>query len=150
MKASKRKVKDGKVHKKARVARFITNNFYYWYANKAMDMPNGTLQPTRQPINHRSNISKQQNQNHNNKELDHTHTMNNSQSQSKLNSVLNDEMNKDQDTNSINDNALEIDTINKPFPACVVQIYPKSFDIIKRGPLPSILLQNNKVKIIES
>lgn len=149
MKSAKHKVKDGKVHKKARVARFITNNFYFWYANKVMDMPNTNQQPVRQPVNHKSNISKHQNQNiKKNGNVTNFTSESTSTSNSKTN--LHEDTNEDQNTNSINDNILEIETINRPFPECVLNVIPRSFDIVQRGPLPSIVFHNNKIKIIES
>lgn len=149
MKSAKRKIKEGKVHKKARVARFITNNFYFWYANKVIDVPNLNPQPIRQPISHRPVISKQQSQ-INKKDTSLTHqnenTITRMASQNSDHHVNNNTYN---DTNSINDNILEVETINKPLPECISEVIPKSFDIIQRGPLPSIVFHNNKVKIIE-
>lgn len=148
MKSAKHKVKDGKPHKKARVARFITSNFYFLYSNKIMNFPYiNNPQPIPQPVSHRTHIPKQQ---HNDKKDEiYFHQMTHRMENIPMSDSNYTNKNLEQNTEINDEPTLEVETINKPLPDCARDIIPKTFDIVKRGSLPSIVFHNNKISILD-
>ena len=130
---------DGKKHKKMRVARFITNHFFYYGVTPMVENPidHPPFKMTRNKAQAKEQmkatttsplpppeVSKQAEQ----KEI-----YNNQKSE-----------NNDDDSNK----PLEFETVSMPFPQCVYECIPSDFNIIKRGPLPSIIFKNDNVVVL--
>ncbi|OHS94882.1 hypothetical protein TRFO_10816 [Tritrichomonas foetus] len=169
---------DGKKHKKARVARFITSYFFYYNINQAietarrLEQPQKTSRNKNQPrdvdvieMGHVEDSSSPDSSSvsesfqsdetspkdilNNNSRSSSFKNLNSHTGNYSLNSSSNSKYtNYQKYSNFDKSQIIEIETVSKPFPQCVKECVPSSFDIVRRGPLPSIVFQNNEVKLL--